>query len=79
MPIDFNPNVPPNNNIVFQRPTMQSFLSQKQEADTFVKTINPDDKISNNPEIKITKHSFGTIQKTNLSHTGFYYYFYRNR
>ena len=63
MPIDFNPNVPPNNNIVFQRPTMQNIILPKQKPDTFVKTVNTD-KLNSFTGNAITERPFGKIQKT---------------
>ena len=63
MPIDFNPNIPPNNNIVFHKPTIQSFIFPKQKQDIFVKTIKTDN-INSFTGNSITERPFGEIQKT---------------
>lgn len=66
MPIDFNTNMffINNNRPVFQSFAQGSYLSANNEKDTFVKSVKVPDSKSLYDGVKITKKSFGKIEKS---------------
>ncbi len=68
MPIDFNPNIV-YKPITFTSAPQNRCLWQRPQFDTFVKTIDVKNSVSNEnyDGIKIERKSFGTVEKTNES------------